>query len=258
MTDAYRPRIRLAKLLAQRGVAARRKAEELIAAGAVTVNGEVAPMVTLVDPERDVIEVLGKRLPAARPHAYYLLNKPKGYITGRRDPQGRASVLDLCRDLPVRVEPVGRLDYDTEGALLLTNDGQLTHGLTHPSRRVPKRYVALVSGAPGAEALRAIREGIELEDGRTAPARARVLGRDARGNSRIDVTVTEGRNRLVRRMLLTVGHPVLSLRRVEFGGIDIRGMRPGELRGLTASEVRGLRRVAGLEDPPRRSRIPAP
>ncbi len=250
MTDTEPKRMRLAKLLAQRGIAARRKAEELIAEGAVTVNGEVVPVVTLVDPDRDVIEVRGKPLPPASPHVYYLMNKPAGYITGRRDPQGRASVLDLCEGLPARVEPVGRLDYDTEGALLLTNDGNLAHRLTHPSRRVPKRYVARVSGDPGAAAITAIQHGVELEDGRTAPAAARVLGRDTRGTARLEITVTEGRNRLVRRVLLKVGHPVLSLRRVQFAGIGITGLKPGELRPLTPAEVSRLRKIVGLEGPP--------
>lgn len=247
MADNERPRMRLAKLLAQRGVAARRKAEELIAEGAVTVNGERVPVVTLVDPEQDLIAVRGEPLPASFPHVYYLLHKPAGYITGRRDPQGRASVLDLCRDLPARVEPVGRLDYETEGALLLTNDGNLAHRLTHPSRRVPKKYVARVSGDPGAEAIRAIEVGVDLEDGRTAPAVVRMLGRDSRGTARLEVTVIEGRNRLVRRILLKVGHPVLSLRRVEFASISINGVERGELRPLTAAEVRLLRKMVGLE-----------
>ena len=142
-------RIRLAKLLAQRGIAARRKAEELIASGAVTVNGEVAAVVTLVDPETDVIAVNGKPIPAPSPLVYYLIDKPAGYITGRSDPQGRPSVLDFCKDLPAKVEPVGRLDYDTWGALLLTNDGTLAHRLTHPSRQVPKRYVGASRGHAG-------------------------------------------------------------------------------------------------------------
>jgi 23S rRNA pseudouridine2605 synthase len=250
MTEIDPPRIRLAKLLAQRGVAARRKAEDLIAEGAVTVNGEKVPVVTLVDPERDAIEVRGEPLPAASPHVYYLLHKPAGYITSRSDPQGRASVLDLCQDLPARVEPVGRLDYETEGALLLTNDGNLAHRLTHPSRRVPKTYVARVSGDPGAEALRSIQEGVDLEDGRTAPAAARLLGRDSRGTARLEITVIEGRNRLVRRILLKVGHPVLSLRRVEFAGISIGELKRGELRPLTPAEVRRLRKIVGLEKHP--------
>ena len=242
--------MRLAKLLAQRGIAARRKAEDLIAQGAVTVNGAVVPVVTLVDPGRDIIEVSGVPLPPASPHFYYLMNKPAGYITGRSDPQGRASVLDLCQGLPARVEPVGRLDYETEGALMLTNDGNLAHRLTHPSRRVPKKYVARVSGDPGAAAVQAIQDGVELEDGRTAPAVVSVLGRDSRGTARLEITVTEGRNRLVRRMLLKVGHPVLSLRRVEFAGIEVVGLKPGELRPLTPTEAQRLRKMVGLEASP--------
>ncbi len=241
------PKIRLAKLLAQRGVAARRKAEELIASGVVTVNGVTAEVVTFVDPELDVVKVRGEPLPAEPPLVYYLLNKPTGYITARNDPQGRPGVLDLCGGLPARVEPVGRLDYDTEGALLLTNDGSLAHRLTHPSRKVAKRYVAHVAGIPGAEAIRSIERGVELDDGRTAPARVRLLGSDS-GNSRVEVTVIEGRNRLVRRMMLKVGHPVLSLRREEFAGISVQRMKPGELRALTAGEVGRLRTMVGLTE----------
>jgi pseudouridine synthase len=238
--------MRLAKLLAQRGIAARRKAEELIAAGEVTVNGKLVPVVTLVDPEKDVVTVRGKRLPPPAAPRYYLLNKPAGYITGRKDQAGRRSVLDLCSELPVRVEPVGRLDYETSGALLLTNDGTLAHRLTHPSRRVPKTYVARVSGLPGRSAVRELEKGIELEDGRTAPARVRILGRDSKANSRLQLTVTEGRNRLVRRMLLKVGHPVQSLRRTDFAGIAVGRLGLGELRELSASEVQRLKRLADL------------
>ena len=248
MSEEERPRIRLAKLLAQRGIAARRKAEDLIAAGQVTVNGVKVPVVTLVDPDRDVIVVRGKPLPAEQQRRCFLLNKPAGYITGRKDYHDRPSVLDLCKGLPVRVEPVGRLDYETTGALLLTNDGQLAHRLTHPSRGISKRYIATVSGTPDTAALRAIREGVELDDGRTAPARAGIIGRDKSGNSRIDITVTEGRNRLIRRMLLKVGHPVLALERQEFAGIGVKGLKTGVMRELTEPEVARLRKLAGLSD----------
>ena len=244
MNGTPAPRIRLAKLLAQRGVAARRKAEELIAGGAVTVNGEIAEVVTFVDPERDVVLVRGKPLPGAPGKAYYLLYKPAGYITSRGELRERKSVFDLCGGLPVRVEPVGRLDYDTEGALLLTNDGHLAHALTHPSTRVPKRYLARVTGVPGQAALQAIATGVPLEDGITAPAKARVLGADRRGNAEVEITVTEGRNRLVRRTLLKVGHPVLELRRESFAGITLRGMKHGEVRELTAAEVQRLQGMA--------------
>jgi pseudouridine synthase len=239
-----KPPIRLAKLLAQRGVAARRKAEEMIAAGEVAVNGQIVPVVTFVDPEKDVVTVRGKALPPAPALRYYLLNKPAGYVTSRSAQTGRQSVLDLCKELPVRVEPVGRLDYETSGALLLMNDGALAHRLTHPSRRVPKTYVARISGVPGRSAILNLERGVDLEDGRTAPARVRLLGPDSEGNSRLQLTVTEGRNRLVRRMLLKVGHPVQSLRRTEFAGIPLGRLRVGEVRELSAAEVQHLKQLA--------------
>ena len=237
--------MRLAKFIAQRGVASRREAEELIRAGAVTVNGETAALTTPVDPESDVVEVKGKRLPEAPVRGYYLLNKPRGYITSRRDPQGRKSVLELAAHLPVRVEPVGRLDYDTEGALLLTNDGDLAHLLTHPSSEVPKVYVARVEGTPPAEDLLAIERGIPLEDGVTAPASVRLLS-GGENASRLSITVHEGRNRLIRRMLAYLGHPVLELRRESFAGIELSGLERGQVRELTSAEVERLRAlVAG-------------
>lgn len=245
MNEPTGARVRLAKLLAQRGVAARRKAEELIEQGVVTVNGEVAGVVTFVDPERDVVKVRGKPLTGAPEKAYYLMYKPAGYLTSRGPMRGRRSVFDLCQDLPVRVEPVGRLDYDTEGALLLTNDGHLAHALTHPSVGAPKRYRARVIGIPDEAALQQIARGVQLEDGTTAPAKARVMGADRRGNAQVEITVTEGRNRLVRRMMLKVGHPVLELRRQSFASLTLRGMERGEVRELTAAEVQQLREMAG-------------
>lgn len=235
--------VRLAKLLAERGIASRRAAEEIIAAGRVTVNGAVATVTTPVDPAHDAVAVDGRPLPGKPPLVYYLLYKPRGYITGRADPQGRRSVLDLVAGLPVRVEPVGRLDYDTEGALLLTNDGRLAHRLTHPSSEAPKRYIASVEGVPDAADIRAIERGIDLEDGRTAPARARLVAAGKDG-ARIEITVTEGRNRLVRRMLLAIGHPARKLRRESFARISVRGMKRGEVRPLTAEEVQRLRDMA--------------
>ncbi len=250
--------VRLAKLLAERGIASRRAAEEMIAAGRVTVNGAVAVVTTPVDPARDKVAVDGRPLPARPPHVYYLVYKPRGYITGRADPQGRRSVLDLAAGLPVRVEPVGRLDYDSEGALLLTNDGRLAHRLTHPSSGVPKRYVAAVEGVPDTADIRAIAKGVDLEDGRTAPARARLIAAGKTG-ARLEITVTEGRNRLVRRMLLAIGHPVRKLRRESFARISIRGMKRGEVRPLTADEVQRLRDVAAAKQPEkaRRGGLPA-
>jgi 23S rRNA pseudouridine2605 synthase len=242
--------MRLAKLIAQRGVASRRKAEELIAAGRVTVNGVPAVVTTPVEPESDRVEIDGRPLPGEPPPAYYLLNKPAGYITGRGDTRGRASVLDLVKDLPVRVETVGRLDYDTEGALLLTNDGPLAHRLTHPSTGVAKVYVARVDGVPGAEDIAALERGIPLEDGLTAPARARVLSAGKK-SAEVEITVTEGRNRLIRRMLAYLGHHVIALRRASFAGVRLGGLPPGETRPLTEAEVARLKALAAPKASPK-------
>ncbi len=243
--------MRLAKLIAQRGMASRRKAEEMIAAGEVTVNGEVAVVTTPVDPEADAVTVRGRPLPDAPARAYYLLNKPRGYITGRRDTRGRETVLDLVQHLRVRVEPVGRLDFDTEGALLLTNDGELAFGLTHPSRGVEKVYVARVEGRPMAEDIAAIERGIPLEDGMTAPAKARIVSRGER-SSVIEITLTEGRNRMIRRMMAYLGHHVMDLRRQSFAGIGLGDLRLGKTRELTEAEVRRLQKLA--EKPKRKAR----
>ena len=234
--------MRLAKLIQQRGIASRRAAEDLIRAGVVKVNGEVALVTTPVDPQNDLVEVQGRLLPAAQKKAYYVLNKPRGYITTRSDPQGRPSVLDLVKHLPVRVEAVGRLDFDTEGVLLLTNDGDMAHALTHPSREVPKRYVATVEGVPTEAALQTIRTGVKLDDGWTAPAKAKLL--KASGDARVEVIVHEGRNRLIRRMLKTVGYPVFALRRERFASISVEGMELGAVRELTDAEVQDLRILA--------------
>lgn len=236
--------VRLSKLIAARGVASRREAEALIAEGRVTVNGQVVTEVIPVDPEEDRIRVDGRPLPAAPPKVYYLLYKPKGYITGREDPQGRRSVLQLVEDLPHRVEPVGRLDFDTEGALLFTNDGDLAHKLTHPTRNVPKRYLAKVYRTPCDRDLEAIRKGVQLEEGRTRPAKARVLEATDNGNAWVEITVTEGRYRLIRRMFTQLGHPVAKLRRESFATISIRGMERGQVRALTPSEVKRLQDLA--------------
>lgn len=245
------PKMRLAKLMAQRGVASRREAEVLIGEGKVTVNGTVAEVTTFVDPDEDVVKVGGRLLPPQPERVYYLLYKPKGYITGRDDPHERRSVLELVEHLGVRVEPVGRLDFDTEGALLLTNDGDLAHALTHPSRKVPKRYRAKVYRTPDADDLKALEEGIFLEDGRTAPAKARVVDTTDGSNAWVELTVTEGRNRLVRRMLAQIGHPVSKLRRETFATLSIRDMDRGQVRPLTGEEVARIRDIAAGRAPKR-------
>lgn len=243
-------RIRLAKLIASRGLASRREAEVWITEGRVSVNGEVIRTVaTLVDPEEDRVLVDQRPLPRPPQTVWYLMYKPRGYITGRDDPQGRPSVLDLVEHLPVRVEPVGRLDFDTEGALLLTNDGELAHKLTHPSSQVPKRYMAKVYRTPDAGDIRAIEQGVFLDDGKTAPARARVVDKTDTENCWLEITVTEGRNRLVRRMLAQLGHPVSKLRRESFATLSIRGMERGDVRALTAAEVQRVKEIASGKKP---------
>ena len=192
---------RLAKVMAQRGVASRRGAERLIEEGRVRVNGSIVYHPGhAVQVEVDLIKVDGRPLPDAPRKAYFLLNKPRGYLTGRADPDGRKSVHELVQHLPVRVEPVGRLDIDTEGALIFTNDGELAHLLTHPSSLVPKRYVAKVWRTPTEKTLNRIRAGLRLEDGRAAPCKARVKESTESGNAWVEITVTEGRNRLIRRV----------------------------------------------------------
>lgn len=239
-------KVRLAKLMAQRGVASRRDAEKMINEGEVTVNGEVVSGVVLVDPENDHIRIGSRPLPAQQQLVYYLLYKPKGCITGRDDPEGRPSVFDVVGDLGgMKVEPVGRLDFDTEGALVLTNDGDLANALTHPKNQVPKRYLAKVYRQPDERDLQAIRDGVFLDDGRTAPAKARIADLTDKENAWIEITVTEGRNRLVRRMLSKLGHPVSKLRRESFATISIRGMERGQVRALTGEEIQRLKELAG-------------
>lgn len=241
---------RVARVIARAGLASRREAERWVQEGRIEVNGAVVwhpghP----VDAAHDHIKVDGKPLPPPPPLVYYLLYKPKGTITTRDDPDGRKSVIDLIEDLPQRVEPVGRLDFNTEGALLLTNDGDLAHALTHPARGVPKRYLAKVWRTPTERTLERLRRGVHLEDGRTAPALVRVVDDTEAGNCWLEITVTEGRNHLVRRMLETVGHPCNKLRRESFATISIRGMERGEVRGLSAEEVARLRDIAEGKDP---------
>jgi 23S rRNA pseudouridine2605 synthase len=224
--------VRLNAYLARAGVASRRKADELIKAGRVTVNGAPGQLNTFVE-RRDRVEVDGNPV-AAQKLAYVLLHKPAGTVTTASDPQGRPTVVDLV-DLPERVVPVGRLDVETTGALLLTNDGPLAHRLAHPRYGVEKVYVADVEGRPDERDLRALAEGVELEDGMTAPATVRCLA-----PSRVELTLHEGRNRQVRRMLESVGHPVRRLHRSVYAGLTLEGLEPGAWRELEPSEVQRL------------------
>jgi 23S rRNA pseudouridine2605 synthase len=225
--------MRLNAYLARAGVASRRGADDLIKAGRVTVNGEAGQLNTFVE-SRDRVRVDGELVELQR-LAYVLLNKPAGVVTTARDPQGRRTVIDLIPSEP-RVVPVGRLDADSTGALLLTNDGPLSHRLAHPRYGVEKVYVADVEGAPTDATLQRLRDGIELDDGPTAPARVRRLAA-----SRIELTLHEGRNRQVRRMLDAVGHPVARLHRTAYAGLTLEGLEPGQWRELEPSEVDALR-----------------
>ena len=225
--------MRLNAYLARAGVASRRKADELIKAGRVTVNGRPGELNTFVA-AADRVEVDGR--PVAKQRlAYLLLHKPAGVVTTARDPGGRPTVVDLVPREP-RVVPVGRLDADTSGALLLTNDGELAHRLAHPRYEVDKVYVADVEGDPTDEAVQALAEGVELEDGRTAPAQARRAG-----PSKIELTLHEGRKHQVKHMCEAVGHPVRRLHRRAYAGLTLGSLRPGQWRELSRDEVEALR-----------------
>ena len=228
---------RLQKVLARAGFGSRRTCEELIASGRVRVNDEVAELGRRVDVERDQIRVDGALVGLRPGTVHLLLNKPTGVVTTADDPQGRLTVISLVPDEP-RVFPVGRLDMDTEGLLLLTNDGELAHRLTHPSFGVEKEYIAHVEGRPTRSAVRQLREGIELEDGMTAPAGANLVA-----PSILRITIHEGRNRQVRRMCEAIGHPVLRLIRTRIGPLTDRSLKPGSWRELTQAELRSLERA---------------
>ena len=258
---------RLQKILSQAGIASRRAAEKLIAEGRVTLNGKtVLEMGTKADAETDDIRVDGRRLRAPERKRYILLNKPAGVVSTRSDPQRRRTVIDLLAGVREYVYPVGRLDYETEGLLLLTNDGDLAARLTHPRHGVERSYEAHVAGMPDAEALRRLREGIPLDGRRTLPAEATLL--NARGSESrpkglqpregvVQITIREGRNRQVRRMLEAVGHPVRELARTRIGPLTDRRLKAGMWRDLTKEEVTTLQALANRPaptPPPRRPR----
>jgi 23S rRNA pseudouridine2605 synthase len=230
--------VRLQKVLARAGFGSRRTCDDLIAEGRVTVNGDVAILGRRVDPEADHVEVDGVPLSTRSGLVYYLLNKPTGVVTTADDPQGRTTVIELVPDEP-RVFPVGRLDIETEGLLLLTNDGDLTHRLTHPSYGVEKEYLASVVGEPTPGEVRQLREGVQLDDGMTAPAQANVVSPGV-----VRLAIHEGRNRQVRRMCDAIGHPVRRLVRTRIGSLADRSLKPGTWRPLTTDEVRALEQAA--------------
>lgn len=229
---------RLQKLLARAGLGSRRHCEELIEQGRVRVNGQVARLGARAEPESDTVDVDGVVIGVAPSLRYFLLNKPTGVVSTAEDPQGRPTVVSLVPS-DQRVFPVGRLDLDTEGLLLLTNDGPLTHLLTHPSHGVEKEYMVWVEGAPARSSVRTLREGVALDDGMTAPARASLVAPDL-----LRLVIHEGRNRQIRRMCEAIGHPVRRLVRIRIGPLSDRKLKPGQWRELTTAEVRQLEQVA--------------
>jgi 23S rRNA pseudouridine2605 synthase len=256
--ETHMPEERLQKIIAAAGITSRRKAEELITSGLVSVNGQtITQLGAKADAERDHIRVDGKLLRAPERHLYIVVNKPRGYVTSVSDPEGRPTVMDLMRGIRARVYPVGRLDYASEGLVLLTNDGDLAQKLMHASSHVPKTYLVKVAGKPDAEALGKLRSGVTIAlEGRhgrkrvvkTAPARIR-LARDA-PNPWYEVTLIEGRNRQIRRMFEQVGHHAEKIKRVRYGNLEL-DVEPGRFRTLTLPEVQRLKSLAAGRARPR-------
>ncbi len=235
--------IRLQKLIASTGLSSRRKAEMLIAAGRVSVNGKVVTELgTKVDPDRDHVKVDGKHLTSAQPFVYLILNKPKNVMSTLDDPGGRTTVKDFLRGVSVRVFPVGRLDFDSEGLMLLTNNGELAQALLHPRYHVPKTYLIKVKGVLNDEEIARLERGVRLEDGMTSPAQVKKV-RKVEANSWLEITIREGRTHQVKRMLEAVGHPVLKLLRIRMGPLSLGNLEPGEFRFLTDREANGLREL---------------
>lgn len=235
---------RLQKVIARAGVASRRKAEELITSGKVQINGQTVTELGIKVKPSDQIEVNGIQLEKEEP-VYFLFYKPRGVISSVSDDKGRKVVTDYFPELKERIFPVGRLDYDTSGLLLLTNDGEFTNHITHPKYHIPKTYVAKVKGIPSKTEILQLQRGIKLEDGMTAPARVKMLSMDRKKNTAIiELTIHEGKNRQVRRMLEAIGHQVIKLKREKLAFLTLAGLTPGEARELTPHEVKQLRSLA--------------
>lgn len=231
--------MRLQKALAHSGVASRRRAEEYIREGRVKVNGQVVNEMGVVVTANDNIEVDGKPIKLESKKVYILLHKPKGYITAVSDPKGRKTVIDLIDGIEERIYPVGRLDYDSSGLLFLTNDGQFANFLMHPKHEILKTYIVTVKGKPSENAIQSLRKGIKIENYITAPAYVNVLS-IYENKTKLEITIHEGRNRQVRKMCETIGNPVIRLKRVAYGGVQLGNLKPGEWRYLTESEKKRL------------------
>ncbi|WP_282442327.1 pseudouridine synthase [Pelotomaculum sp. PtaB.Bin117] len=242
---------RLQKVMSRAGVASRRRCEEMIVAGMVKVNGEVVTKLgAKIEPGKDKVVVAGETLSLTDDKYYLALYKPRGYVSTLHDEKGRKKVTDLLDGFDGRVYPVGRLDYNSEGLLLLTNDGDLTYALTHPKHHIPKTYLVRVAGIPAYNHLEQMASGLILADGPTAPAKIN-LAEVSEGNALLEITIFEGRNRQIRRMCENIGHPVLRLLRTRVGNISLAGLRPGQYRSLSAKELALLKKSAGLGKEPR-------
>ncbi|WP_096153680.1 MULTISPECIES: pseudouridine synthase [Bacillus] len=235
---------RLQKVIARAGITSRRKAEQLILDGRVTVNGKVVKELGVKVTSNDKIEVEGIPLEREKP-VYFAMYKPRGVISSVSDDKGRKVVTDFLPEIQERIYPVGRLDYDTSGLLVLTNDGDFANALMHPKYEVDKQYIAKVKGVLTKEAIRSLERGVVLEDGKTSPAKVKIISSDKKKNTSIyEVVIHEGRNRQVRRMFEALGHPVIKLRREKYGFLTLQGLQPGEARELTPHEVKQLRALA--------------
>jgi len=234
---------RIQKILAKAGIASRREAERMVIEGRVMVNGKMVDTLGFkADPSKDHIKIDGKRLKGFEARVTLLLNKPRGYLSTVKDPEGRPTVMDLLKRRKWRVYPVGRLDFDAEGLLLLTNDGDIAHLLSHPRFSIPRTYWVKVKGVPDEQRLTQLKRGVKLEDGKASVVSSAIL-RQGEKNSWIQVVVTEGRNRLVKRIFSAIGHPVLKLKRVGFGPIRLGNLPIGQFRYLTPAEFEDLKKL---------------
>jgi 23S rRNA pseudouridine2605 synthase len=238
---------RIQKIIAEMGISSRRTAEEMIMEGRVTVNGKTALIGMKADPFRDHIKVDGKLLVTPEKKVYFIFNKPKGVVTSLSDPEGRPTVHDFLKGIKQRVFPVGRLDYDSEGMLFLTNDGEFAHAVLHPSKKIPKTYLVKVKGVLEEEDIGKMKTGIRLGRTMTAPANVRRL-RKTENNSWIEITIYEGKKRQIRRMLERVGHPVMRLMRIRINGLEMGGLKPGAYRKMTPEEMKKITKELNVEE----------
>lgn len=243
--------IRLQKFLAQANIASRRASEQLILEGKVFVNGiPITSLGSKIDPERDIVTINGEVLAHSSKRIYIMLNKPKGYVSTVKDDRGRKTVLDLLPGIKERIYPVGRLDYDTRGLLILTNDGAFTYSMTHPKHAIKKTYLVKIAGIPDDKDLSSLRNGIELSDGLTAPAEVKIV-KKANDTALLRLTIQEGRNRQVRRMMEAIDHRVLDLKRIQIGNLQLRELKAGAYRYLEQKEIKGLLALTKAETSPK-------